>query len=484
MMYFEGLRITDVARTLDKNPGTIQRHHEQRHREALGLCVQVGGEAMRPRRPTAENSGVSRDPESAMSIEPRADSNDSLSADALAPRGASADAERRFLDQLDALLSRCSLPDADASSDGSVSEHARSDSEKELDTGLPNLEADRLETGDGSDDRVAVSPVVPAAGWQHPSSSSDAIVDKPRPGVVETRNPTDDAKAAPHPGAAFFPSPANRSTDRSAGDVAAPARPAKPETSGPTKSDAEGPSRSKRDAGRSRGRGDQSTGYGGTGYPAGTPEGYHPDAATTDAARSRDPETLAPEPKRHVDSKRKNVGHGNLESTASRSIDRLFPRIPAMLHATLFAFRRALTEIAREHDRGRVHGSLSSENLRVDGSGSVRVEGWPAAAAREPSASSPDPSSKQEQSAAKEAAPETRIGAPATTQSDVYSLGVLLYELLTGVEPSLDSPSPPSSLAPHLPAELDAVLLRALSPEPADRYPTARELLAAIEDAV
>jgi len=86
-------------------------------------------------------------------------------------------------------------------------------------------------------------------------------------------------------------------------------------------------------------------------------------------------------------------------------------------------------------------------------------------------------------------APEQIRDDPLTHQSDMYSLGVLLYELLLGQRPfygasSVDilrkvlseEPVRPARLRPDLPAELDAVLLRMLQKYPADRYPDWAEL--------
>ena len=100
------------------------------------------------------------------------------------------------------------------------------------------------------------------------------------------------------------------------------------------------------------------------------------------------------------------------------------------------------------------------------------------------------------------AAPEQVRGQPVTTATDVYALGVVLYELLAGGRPyDLDAgttptviertvcetvPPPPSDRAPaaraaHLRGDLDTIVLKALEKEPARRYASAEALAADIE---
>ena len=94
-------------------------------------------------------------------------------------------------------------------------------------------------------------------------------------------------------------------------------------------------------------------------------------------------------------------------------------------------------------------------------------------------------------------APEqARRSSDATPLSDLYSLGILLYEMLTGVVP-FDDPSPtavalqhltqpppaPRTLNPDLNTEVEATLLKALNKSPKDRYQTGIELLTALEHA-
>lgn len=94
------------------------------------------------------------------------------------------------------------------------------------------------------------------------------------------------------------------------------------------------------------------------------------------------------------------------------------------------------------------------------------------------------------------ASPEQIGGAPIDARSDLYAAAIVLYELLTGQTPSAgrsdaetlqrivqQPPQPPSQLRPGLPPALDGVLLRALHKDPAQRFPSAEALAAALRAA-
>src|SRR5438128_1938821 len=86
-------------------------------------------------------------------------------------------------------------------------------------------------------------------------------------------------------------------------------------------------------------------------------------------------------------------------------------------------------------------------------------------------------------------APERVEGRPATVASDVYGLGLVLYEMLVGKPPFTSAnaavllrdhvvrpPVPPSHLRPSLPKDVDTIVLKALAKDPALRYQKATEI--------
>ena len=88
-------------------------------------------------------------------------------------------------------------------------------------------------------------------------------------------------------------------------------------------------------------------------------------------------------------------------------------------------------------------------------------------------------------------APEQVRGAPTDARSDIFALGALMFEMVTGkaafsatsqgavIDAVLNrTPVPPSQINPDVPQELSRIVLKAIEQDPGFRYQTARELLA------
>ena len=115
------------------------------------------------------------------------------------------------------------------------------------------------------------------------------------------------------------------------------------------------------------------------------------------------------------------------------------------------------------HALGLVHGRLQPSSIRIDADGHVYVDDFCLSGAG---------------GAAGYAAPEQAEGAPPTARSDVFALGVIAHECLTGERPSAGER--PAGAA----AAFDGALRRALSPLPEDRQKSAGELVRALQSAL
>lgn len=142
------------------------------------------------------------------------------------------------------------------------------------------------------------------------------------------------------------------------------------------------------------------------------------------------------------------------------------------------------------HSRGVVHRDIKPGNVLLTSQGQAKVTDFGIARAL----SSPDEDLTQAGSVMGTAtyfSPEQAQGLPVDPRSDLYSLGVVLYEMCTGRTPFTgdtplaiaykhvqDEPAPPSTIIPDLPPSLEAIIMRLLEKRPDDRYASAEEVRA------
>ncbi len=160
-------------------------------------------------------------------------------------------------------------------------------------------------------------------------------------------------------------------------------------------------------------------------------------------------------------------------------------------------FLRACEAVQFAHQNFIVHRDLKPDNILVAADGTPRLLDFGTAKLLSPSLAGQDSQLTREgylSFTPQYASPEQVLGNPITTASDTYSLGVLLYLLLTGAPPyelknltmgetlrtvceeAPRRPSPPVASGKRFDGDLEAILLKALRKEPQERYLTAERL--------
>ena len=139
-----------------------------------------------------------------------------------------------------------------------------------------------------------------------------------------------------------------------------------------------------------------------------------------------------------------------------------------------------LSALGHAHDKGIVHRDLKPENVLLDGRGAAKVADFGLAAMAGRTGADRITRSEVAMGTMSYMAPEQRRDAHGVDQrADLYSAGVVLYELLTGDVPSGHFEMP-SRRRTGVPRGVDAVVARALASEPGERYQSAPEMAAAV----
>jgi beta-lactam-binding protein with PASTA domain/predicted Ser/Thr protein kinase len=175
-----------------------------------------------------------------------------------------------------------------------------------------------------------------------------------------------------------------------------------------------------------------------------------------------------------------------MEYLEGRSLKELIvSRGPAPVNVAIDYARQILQALRFAHLKGIVHRDIKPHNVLVDGVGRLKVTDFGIARA----GTSQMTEAGSIVGTAQYLSPEQARGSGVDQRSDVYSLGIVLYELLTGdvpfsgdtpVEIAMkhlsQTPEPPSVKRPDVPHDLDMVVMRALAKDPEDRYQSAEEM--------
>ena len=188
-----------------------------------------------------------------------------------------------------------------------------------------------------------------------------------------------------------------------------------------------------------------------------------------------------------------------MELIEGQSLNETLREHPLPLAQTVAIIRQVTEAIAEAHRHGIVHRDIKPSNVALNQRNEVKVLDFGLAKLIEPDAVSTQRIGEGSATHTLEGvivgtpsylSPEQALGIPVDKRSDIFSIGSLLYECLTGIPAfsgrSLgeilsrvirDDPSPPSHANPHVPPELDRITLKALHKKTEARYQTADDLL-------
>ena len=149
---------------------------------------------------------------------------------------------------------------------------------------------------------------------------------------------------------------------------------------------------------------------------------------------------------------------------------------------------RVLAALQHAHQNGVVHRDIKPQNILIDKEGTVKVADF--GIARMANAQTVNQTDESVMGSVYYFSPEQARGAAVDARSDIYSVGVVFYEMLTGKVPFTGDtpvaiamqhlqtpPIPPAEVNPSVSSALDFVVLHAMEKKPRRRYQTAEEML-------
>ncbi len=184
-----------------------------------------------------------------------------------------------------------------------------------------------------------------------------------------------------------------------------------------------------------------------------------------------------------------------MELVEGRDLDALIESGRLPFSSLIYVIVEVLRGLGYAHDlpagadgvRGLVHRDVSPHNVLLGWSGSVKVSDFGIAKARAATAASASVAIKGKPAYM---SPEQINGSPLDGRSDLFAVGVMMWQMMTGqylfaagntaetLARVLFAPVPsPRSVAPDIPADLEAVTMRLLAREPAHRYATAEDAI-------
>lgn len=183
-----------------------------------------------------------------------------------------------------------------------------------------------------------------------------------------------------------------------------------------------------------------------------------------------------------------SVAYLVMEFVPGKTLQQVLAESPIPLPRTCAWAADLAAALGRAHQAGILHGDVKPANILVTEDGNVKLGDFGIARfATQVSGSG------RLMGTPAYLSPEQILGQPQNSRSDLFSLGIVLYQMITGLRPFDGSsvgavcaqilssePVPPTRQNPSLPPAIDHIIMRCLAKNPADRYPSGEALAASL----